>query len=159
VVTGRSGATREPPGSPGLSEAGTTIAVQCELDPRATPARHRASPIRGRRILYVDDDSFLRRAASRLLRGAGAICHLAGTHDQAVTIVAGEPDLALVILDFQMPDGDVGYLVKRLRTARSLLPLIGTSGADRRNEFAERGVTRFLEKPWQLDELVRAVNW
>jgi len=58
-----------------------------------------------------------------------------------------------------MPDGDVGSLVKRLRVARALLPLIGTSGADRRNEFAQRGVTRFLEKPWQLDELVRAVNW
>jgi hypothetical protein len=58
-----------------------------------------------------------------------------------------------------MPDGDVGHLVKRLRTARAVLPLIGTSGTDRRNEFAERGVTRFLEKPWLIGDLLRAVNW
>ena len=57
-----------------------------------------------------------------------------------------------------MPDGDVGRLAKRLWAARALLPLIGTSGADRRSEFAARGVTRFLEKPWQLGDLLRALD-
>jgi CheY-like chemotaxis protein len=112
-----------------------------------------------RRILCVDDDLLLRRATSRLLRGAGAICLLAGTHDQAVAIVDGEPELALAILDFQMPDGDVGHLVERLRAARAALPLLGSSGSDRREEFARRGVTRFLEKPWQLGALVQALHW
>jgi len=136
-----------------------TTAVQGQPDPRATLARYGASRIRGKRILYVDDNFSVRRATSGLLRDAGAICLLAGTHDQALTLVGGEPDLALAILDFQMPDGDVGHLVKRLRTVRTRLPLIGTSGSDRRNEFAERGVTRFLEKPWLLGDLVRAANW
>ena len=136
-----------------------TTAVQGQPDPRATLARYGANRIRGKRILYVDDDSFLRRVTGGLLGAAGAICLLAGTHDQAVTLVGGEPELALAILDFQMPDGDVGRLVKRLRTARAVLPLIGTSAIDRRNEFAERGVTQFLEKPWEPGDLVRAVNW
>ena len=117
------------------------------------------SPFRGKRILYVDDDSCLRFVTGRLLGHAGAICLLAGTHDQAVTLVRDEPELALAILDFQMPDGDVGKLVKRLRAARAELPLLGTSATDRQREFAERGVTRFLEKPWQLEDLVRAVAW
>jgi CheY-like chemotaxis protein len=132
--------------------------AQGEPDPGSTSVRYAASRIRGKRILYVDDDWLLQRGMSRVLRGAGAICLLAGTHDQAVTLVGGEPDLALAILDFQMPDGDVGHLVKRLRAARAGLPLIGTSGTDRRNEFAERGVTQFLAKPWYLDDLVRAVD-
>ncbi len=136
-----------------------TRAAQGEAHSRATSARYGASRIRGKRILYVDDDPLLRRVTSGWLQDAGAICLLADTHDQAVTLVGGEPELALAILDFQMPDGDVGHLVKRLRTARAVLPLIGTSGADRRNEFAKRGVTQFLEKPWQLGDLVRAVNW
>ena len=146
------------PDSRELEETGMTRAAQDEPDPYRTSARYGASRIGGRRILYVDDDSFLRRATSRLLRGAGAICLLAGTHDQAMTLVGDEPELALAILDFQMPDGDVGHLVRRLRAARTGLPLIGTSGTDRRNEFAERGVTQFLEKPWQLGDLVRAVE-
>ncbi len=136
-----------------------TTAVPRQSDPRASRARAAVRAIWGKRILYVDDDPFLRRASSRLLHGAGAICLLAGTHERAVAIVDGEPDLALAILDFQMPDGDVHALVKRLRTVRAALPLIGTSGADRRQAFAERGVPGFLEKPWQLDTLVRTLNW
>jgi CheY-like chemotaxis protein len=136
-----------------------TSVVQRELAPPTILARIGASPIRGKRILYVDDDSLLRRATGGLLEDAGAISLLAGTHDQAVKLVEGDPELALAILDFQMPDGDVGHLVKRLRTARAALPLIGTSAIDRSDDFAERGVIRFLEKPWQLGDLVRAVNW
>lgn len=136
-----------------------TTAVPRQPDPRASRARAGARQLWGRRILYVDDDAFLRRASSRLLHGAGAICLLAGTHERAVAIVDGEPELALAILDFQMPDGDVDLLVKRLRTARAALPLIGTSGADRRLAFEERGVSGFLEKPWQLDTLVQTLNW
>jgi CheY-like chemotaxis protein len=135
-----------------------TRAAQGRPDPRATSASLGASAIRGKRILYVDDDPSVRWATSVLLGDAGAICLLAGTHDQAVALAAGEPKLALAILDFQMPDGDVGQLVKRLRAARALLPLIGTSGADRCSEFAARGVTRFLEKPWQLGDLLRALH-
>jgi len=135
-----------------------TGAAQGVPDPRAASAGYGVSRIRGKRILYVDDDSFLRRMTGGWLGAAGAICLLAGTHDQAVTLVGGEPELALAILDFQMPDGDVGHLVRRLRTARAVLPLIGTSSIDRRDEFAERGVTQFLEKPWELDDLMRALE-
>jgi DNA-binding NtrC family response regulator len=94
-----------------------------------------------------------------LLGTAGAICLLADTHDQALKLVGDEPELVVAILDFQMPDGDVGDLVKRLRTARPWLALIGTSAIDRRYEFAQRGVTQFLEKPWKLLELVQAAHW
>ena len=135
-----------------------TTAARGEPDPRAARAGYGTDGIRGKRILYVDDDVSVRCTTSRLLRGAGAICLLACTHDQAVMLVGGEPELALAILDFQMPDGDVGRLVERLRTERAGLPLIGTSGGDRRSEFAARGVTQFLEKPWQLVDLVRAVD-
>jgi hypothetical protein len=49
--------------------------------------------------------------------------------------------------------------VKRLERARVALPLLGTSGVDRRGEFARHGVTRFLEKPWMVPDLVRAMDW
>lgn len=135
-----------------------TRAAGSASDPRTTRTGDGICRIRGERILYVDDDPSVRFATGRLLRDAGAICILASTHDQAVMLAGGDPALALAILDFQMPDGDVGGLVERLRAARAALPLIGTSGADRRSEFAARGVTRFLEKPWQLGDLVRAVE-
>jgi CheY-like chemotaxis protein len=107
----------------------------------------------------VDDELLMRQAATRLLRGAGAVCLCTGTHDQAVVLLATEPLLDLAILDFQMPDGDVGRLVQRLHWLRPALPLVGTSASDRRSEFAAREVARFLPKPWALDDLIHAADW
>jgi CheY-like chemotaxis protein len=107
----------------------------------------------------VDDELLMRLAVARLLRGAGAVCIGTGTHNQAVVLLAFEPALDLAILDFEMPDGDVGRLVQRLRWQRPALPVVGTSAGDRRSEFAARGVDRFLPKPWALDDLIRAADW
>ena len=100
----------------------------------------------------------MRLAVARLLRGAGAICVATGTHDQAVVMLALEP-VDLAILDFQMADGDVSRLVRRLHGQQPGLPLVGTSASDRRSEFAARGVARFLPKPWTLDDLIHVADW
>lgn len=121
--------------------------------------RSSTGPILGKRILYVDDEEFLRRLACRTLGRAGAICLTAGTHAQAMAIADRERELALVILDFHMPDGDIGLLIARLRAAHPALPLIGNSGDDRGREFFERGVAMFLEKPWTVGTLERAMHW
>jgi CheY-like chemotaxis protein len=129
------------------------------VDPFAGSRARRRSRIRDRRILYVDDELLMRLAVARLLRGAGAVCIGIGTHDQAVVLLAFEPALDLAILDFDMPDGDVGRLVRRLHWQRPDLPLVGTSGSDQRSEFVARGVDRFLPKPWALDDLIRVADW
>jgi CheY-like chemotaxis protein len=98
-------------------------------------------------------------AVARLLRGAGAVCIGTDTHDGAVVQLALEPLFDLAILDFQMPDGDVGQLVRRLLRQRPGLTLVGTSASDRRSEFAARGVDRFLPKPWDLEDLLRVAEW
>jgi CheY-like chemotaxis protein len=115
--------------------------------------------IQGRRVLYVDDDPLLLRFVTRILGRAGATCRPAATHDDAVDILRGDPQLELAILDFHMPDGDIAELVPRLRAVRPGLFLVGTSGADRCRDFAECGVTRFLSKPWSLPDLLRVANW
>jgi CheY-like chemotaxis protein len=125
---------------------------------RAAPAGRPVSPLRALRILYVDDDPLLRLATKRMLRRAGATCLPAGSHAQALALAAGDPHLELAILDFHMPDGCVGRLVERLKIVRPALPLIGTSGAERRRQFAQLGVTWFLEKPWKLRDLACAVE-
>ena len=122
----------------------------------AAPARN---GIQGRRVLYVDDDARLRGLVARLLGSAGATCRPAGTHADAIDILDRDPRLELAILDFHMPDGHVARLVPRLRRVRPGLPLVGTSGVDRSRDFARCGVTRFIAKPWGLEDLVRVANW
>jgi DNA-binding NtrC family response regulator len=107
----------------------------------------------------VDDDLRLRRAITRLLSGAGATCHPAGTHAAAVAILDRDPQLDLAILDFQMPDGPVSRLVSQLRSVRPDLLLMGTSGVERGRDFAKCGVTLFIAKPWSLDDLLRIARW
>lgn len=133
----------------------TAPGVDLFISPRAW----RRSRILGRRILYVDDEALMRHAVARLLRGAGAVFLGAGTHDQAIALLGFESPLDLAILDFQMPDGDPGYLARRLRGRWPSLPVVGTSGLDRRSEFAARGVDRFLRKPWTLDDLIQVADW
>lgn len=101
----------------------------------------------------------VRLAVKRVLQGAGAVCITTETHEQAVVRLALETFLDLAILDFQMPDGDVGGLIRRMLRQRPGLTLVGTSGSDRRSEFAARGVGRFLPKPWNLGDLIRVAEW
>jgi hypothetical protein len=98
----------------------------------------RRSRIHGRRILYVDDDLLMRLSVARLLRGAGAVCIGTDTHDRAVVLLPFEPLLDLAILDFQMPDGDVGRLVRR--------PLPGKA-LDARRTDPRRGLVGSARKP------------
>ena len=129
------------------------------VDLLPVPRARTRTRIDGKRILYVDDEPLVRGAVTRLLRGAGAVCIGAATHDEAVVLLEFEPRLDLAILDFHMPDGDVGRLVERLRWRRPALSLVGTSGLDRRSDFAARGVDRFLPKPWEIDDLIRVADW
>ena len=133
--------------------------TELSVDPFTMARARRRSRIRGRRILYVDDDLLMRLSVTRLLRGAGAVCIGTDTHDRAVVLLAFEPLIDLAILDFQMPDGDVGRLVQRLLRQRPGLALVGTSASDRRSEFAARGVDRFMAKPWTLDDLIHIADW
>lgn len=113
--------------------------------------------LHGRELLFIDDNHFLLEATARAFRRVGAACRTAGNHEDAIRALKEDTNLQTVILDYEMPDGDVGDLVRRLRAVRSNILLVGTSGGDRERDFAERGVDRFVAKPWSFDELAAAV--
>lgn len=136
-----------------------TTGAAFERERRIDRAFRGATPLQGKRILFVDDDPFVRRMTCRVLAHAGATCLVATTQDQAMAIAERDSGLSFVLLDFEMADGDIGRLVAGLRALFPALPLIGTSGSDCREEFARRGVSIFLEKPWAIATLVRALGW
>lgn len=126
--------------------------------PRRIPLSVDRESVRGKRILYMDDEPLMRQAANRLLSYAGAHPLLAESHGKAVSLAAAEPKLSVAILDYHMPDGSVGRLIDKLRAVRPLLAMIGTSGAARDDDFEEHGVHHFLAKPWNLRDLVRVIG-
>lgn len=110
----------------------------------------------GHQLLFVDANHFLLELTARAFQGVGASCRTATTHDDAVRSLEVDSGLRAAILDYEMPEGDVGGLVRRLRAIRPAILLVGTSDRDRRREFARRGVRRFVTKPWRFADLVQA---
>jgi DNA-binding response OmpR family regulator len=116
-----------------------------------------------RRILVVDDDSSMARAAQRVLRQAGYETVTAGDGLVARSLVYGfKPQL--VVLDLCMPNVDGIALTTLLRELAEATPslacrlLIVSGAAQDRLELAlQLGAHDVLPKPFDNDELLRRV--
>ncbi len=110
------------------------------------------------RVLVVDDQRMVRVMARALLERAGATCYTAGSHDAALRYLSEDPGIEVVLLDYEMPDGDIARLIEPARELRPDLVMIGNSGGDNRRGFLERGVANYVPKPWRLGELLAEVT-
>ena len=103
-------------------------------------------------VLIVDDDEAYRRIVALRMGSVGCRCHAAGTHDEALRLLSGHPEIEAAVLDYHMRGADVASLVARIRSQRPDMTLVGHSSMERREKFAALGVDRFLLKPWTPDE-------
>lgn len=114
------------------------------------------------RILLVDDDPELLEAVRIRLRSAGYEVHTAADGVQATRLARLErPDL--VVLDIGMPGGDGHTVANRLKNdpVTMLTPIVFLTARTHENDFerARRNrVDKYLVKPFQVDELVLAVD-
>ncbi len=107
------------------------------------------------RLIVVEDDPFLRRALSEILRrdgmqvlaqtanGAEALVALEQLHQERV-----EPDI--ILTDCDMPRVNGIEFVQRLRAAGDQTPVVMLSGKSAPTALAQAaaaGVTRYLVKP------------
>ena len=114
------------------------------------------------RILLVDDDPDLLEALRLRMSAAGYEVHTAGDGVQATRLARRErPDL--VVLDIGMPGGDGHTVANRLKNdpATMFTPIIFLSARTHENDFErarQNRVDKYLVKPFQVDELVMAVD-
>lgn len=106
-------------------------------------------------IYLVEDDLTLASAIRIGLAAEGFRVHTYPGIEAARTALAIErPDL--VILDLSLPDGDGLDLVRALRRARDVLPILiltARGTAESRIEGLRRGADDYLVKPFELEEL------
>ena len=112
------------------------------------------------KILVVDHEEGLRQELSRLLRGEGHEVDAAATVEQAVALFSAGYDV--VILDIEMP-GPLGSfeLVRRARAASwgaDLLLLTARPDFETAVQALKEGAQDFLQKPLQMDQLLKAVR-
>ncbi len=113
-------------------------------------------PFEGR-VLVVDDQAIVRRAMFSMLENTGAGCYAAENSAEALRLLENDEGIEFVIHDHDMPPASTAESIERIKAIRPDVVIVGTSGSDRRDDFAALGVEHFLQKPWRCDDLVNVL--
>jgi PAS domain S-box-containing protein len=144
------------------SNRGTTAEIWLPLASAADPPREgkpqaavTEANVRPLAILAVDDDRLVLMNTGEMLREIGHTVFEATSGKQALDIVRKEK-IDLVVTDQAMPHMTGAQLAELIRAERPDLPIILTSGYAELPPGTEVNLPK-LDKPFQLDDLARAV--
>jgi len=115
------------------------------------------------RILVIDDDAQVRGAVRRILERARHTVEDVADGDAGLRAHRERP-ADLIITDIFMPERDGIETIRELRRESPQVKIIAISGGDRtqtldlRKDAELLGASRALRKPFELSELLRAVD-
>jgi len=115
-----------------------------------------------RTVLVVDDEPLIRWSLSEGLSDGGFAVRLAANGAEARAVLAGSRGTPMVVLlDLRLPDVADLSLLREVRLKWPELPVVmmtahGTLDDERR--AAELGAFRFVDKPFDVSEMVRIVD-
>ena len=141
---------------------GTTISIWIPASDQAvSPAVQKptptADPIKGCRVLIVDDDPLVAMGTSAMLEDLGHSVMEASSGTQALKILDTDSDVDLVITDQAMPGMTGTELIKKIREQRPELPIILATGWAELPNNPVPEVPRLL-KPYRQEDLAAAIN-
>ena len=120
-------------------------------------------PIRGARLLLVEDNEINQQVASELLEGAGFLVDIANNGREGIEAVA-KGDYDLVLMDIQMPELDGFEATRRIRSSGTAgsdhLPIVAMTAnamAGDRERSLEAGMNDHITKPIDPAELFSAL--
>jgi DNA-binding response OmpR family regulator len=110
------------------------------------------------RILCVDDEDDICQLLETILTMCGYRPIIATTGHEALARARAHPDL--IILDINLPDLDGVEVCRRIRKADGGVPVLFITAATgrRRREALAAGGSGFLEKPFDVDELLDTIE-
>ena len=110
-----------------------------------------------KRILLVDDDQGLRELVSHVLRTGGYSISEASNGAEALALFS-KSSFDVVITDFEMPVMKGDEFVDRVRSLVPGQPIILASGTWPKLRGRLPKVDLYVDKPFQMDELLSAVH-
>ena len=130
-------------------------------DAKATCRRE--SPLKGRKILLVDDDARNIFALRSVLESQGIHALAASTGWEALSLLELHPDTDLVLLDVMLPGLDGLDTARAIRRSEGLkdLPIIALTAKAMKGDrelCLEAGATEYLPKPVDLGQLLAAME-
>ncbi|ATX78935.1 PAS domain S-box-containing protein [Mariprofundus aestuarium] len=147
--------------TPGVGTS-MTIWIPCHRDETLVSEDEKApkgAPVKGAKVLVVDDEVAVAAVAKRMLEKLGQQVVLASNGREAVEIFSHEEDFDWVLLDVTMPEMDGVECLKALRKVDPAVYVTMSSGYDAENALNGSGDCHpngFLSKPYSFAAL-RAV--
>ena len=116
-------------------------------------------PLRGRKVLIVEDDMRTMFAMARLLAEHGVNPVKAENGERALAMLATHPDVDLALMDMMMPVMDGYEACRRIRSdgRHANLPIIALTAKamkEDRQKCIEAGASDYLSKPVDPDRLL-----
>jgi diguanylate cyclase (GGDEF)-like protein len=117
----------------------------------------------GRKALVVDDSASYRAYLKAILTTQRLRVLEAANGREALALLEKEPDISLVVTDYEMPEMDGVHLAASIRNKHSSsnLAVVGLSGADDTFlgvRFLKAGANDLVRKPFLLEEFVGRIN-
>jgi PAS domain S-box-containing protein len=142
---------------------GTTISIWIPAsDQEAATTTRKWSPVtddpvKGCRVLVVDDDPLVALGTVAMLEDLGHSAIEVSSGRQALKILEADPKIDLVITDQAMPGMTGTELVQKIREQKPKLPIILATGWA---ELPENPVPEFLRlsKPYRQEDLAMAIG-
>jgi signal transduction histidine kinase/DNA-binding response OmpR family regulator len=126
------------------------------------PRSSGSGELRGLRVLVVDDNRTNQFIFGRILDNWGMKATLAGSGQEALSILNREPSFALILLDYHMPGMDGIELAQQIRlnprfATATILMLSSGGGPEEAVRARQSGVSSCLFKPFKQSELLTAI--
>lgn len=108
-------------------------------------------------ILVVDDDAGIRSTLAEVLDDEGYDVHQAVNGADALVLL-GSLTPCVIILDLNMPVMDGPTFYREMRAGGRWTPVVIVSAVDAIGVACELGATAGINKPFDIDHLVRTVT-
>ena len=109
-------------------------------------------------VVVIERDGVVRRLLVSQLERVGAICYPSDDLQSAIRLLAAEPRVRTVLVDFALAGPDMESWVHEIQAVRPGVSIVGTGGVGAEAELLAQGVERVLRKPWRINDLLRAVE-
>ncbi|MDQ0465900.1 signal transduction histidine kinase [Caulobacter ginsengisoli] len=117
-----------------------------------------AAPLKGLRLLLVDDDDQVRVAAAGQLEELGLTVHSAASGEAALAWLDEGGGIDLALLDFAMPGLNGVETARRIAERRPNAPITLMSGFAEAETLASLWTGRLVSKPFTVAELILALT-
>jgi CheY-like chemotaxis protein len=129
-----------------------------DAQPICAPALPDGRPVN---VLLIDDEMMIRELGQTWLQRLGYRVFLAANGKEGIDLFERERDkIDLVILDIVMPEISGRDVFRRIRQIDPHVPVLFSSGFSNEpiRPTEEDGVVGFIAKPYQVQDLARAVR-